>query len=156
MREPDQIDMMSDYEVRSELRDVVTQNVELQHSLSTAEREIAELRREKQAFADEVIALITTEQEAMRRLYSKHTYGINKVCNRLKLFVGDLARKPTAYELAPSLTGEDWQKAQALGVIVANKKATAQFINRLIGVQEYDILTAAARALLSQEPKCKS
>jgi hypothetical protein len=44
MREPDQIDMMSDYEVRSALRDVVTQNIELQHSLSTAERDRGQLQ----------------------------------------------------------------------------------------------------------------
>jgi hypothetical protein len=55
------------------------------------ERQLGEAR---QAFADEVIALITTEQYAMGRLYTKHVYGINKVCNRLKLFVGDLLKKP--------------------------------------------------------------
>lgn len=63
----------------------------LRQSLQRAEGERDNAR---QAFADEVIALITTEQAAMCRLYSKHEYGINKVCNRLKLFVGDLLKNP--------------------------------------------------------------
>jgi alanyl-tRNA synthetase len=46
------------------------------------------------AFADGVIALITAEQKIMCSSYSIHRYGINKVCNRLKLFVGDLLKKP--------------------------------------------------------------
>lgn len=69
--------------LRSEQRRVE----ELRSQLTQSQAELAEA---KQKFADEVIALITTEQTAMSRLYSKHTYGINKVCNRLKLFVGDL------------------------------------------------------------------
>lgn len=59
-------------------------------SLEQAKRERDEARRK---LVDEVIALITTEQAAMRRLYQKHEYGINKVCNRLKLFVGDLLKE---------------------------------------------------------------
>lgn len=63
---------------------------ELETDLS---RVTAELQTVRSEFADEVIALITTEQAAMSRLYGKHAYGINKVCNRLKLFVGDLLKK---------------------------------------------------------------
>jgi hypothetical protein len=59
-----------------------------------------------EAFADEVISLITTEQAAMSRLYSKHSYGINKVCNRLKLFVGDLLKKSTPHNNHPGGLGE--------------------------------------------------
>lgn len=62
----------------------------LKQQLQSAREELQTVRSE---FADEVIALITTEQASMSRLYEKHSYGINKVCNRLKLFVGDLLKK---------------------------------------------------------------
>lgn len=78
-----------------ELRDEIATLTESNEVLSTqylAAR--GECDGVKRAFADEVIALITTEQASMSRLYSKHEYGINKVCNRLKIFVGDLLKKP--------------------------------------------------------------
>jgi hypothetical protein len=62
-------------------------------ALADARADLVKARGEVGLFADGVIDLITTEQAAMSRLYSAHTYGINKVCNRLKLFVGDLLKE---------------------------------------------------------------
>jgi hypothetical protein len=66
--------------------------LELLHSQLQQARE--ERDTEVRAFADGVIALITAEQKIMCSSYSIHRYGINKVCNRLKLFVGDLLKDP--------------------------------------------------------------
>jgi hypothetical protein len=60
------------------------------------QKRLAEMKQVRALLADEVISLITTEQKAMCGLYSKHAYGINKVCNRLKLFVGELLENDNA------------------------------------------------------------
>jgi hypothetical protein len=77
---------------------LVSEHESLERQLADAHSQLQQAREERdtgvRAFADGVIALITAEQAAMSRLYSKHEYGINKVCNRLKLFVGDLLKDP--------------------------------------------------------------
>lgn len=54
----------------------------------------AELEKAERGIIDGVIELITIEQKSMCNLYTQYAYGINKVCNRLKLFVGEITKQP--------------------------------------------------------------
>ena len=73
---------------------IVIKNAEIEQLRAELAEAKAELEKAERGIIDGVIALITTEQKAMCNLYTQYAYGINKVCNRLKLFVGEITKQP--------------------------------------------------------------